>query len=457
MVVAEKRNTPRLSHHGSSVQKRPRRSRTMSVAMSLPEVLQMTESVPSWASGLPFNPMEGQPIPALKVDDFESIAVMPVRQLLQLVPDPVLSEDAKMRENDPMWAEVGKVREEVQRLFEGAKKKNAFAYGQYLADGVSGKRQYWVRPPITLYHEGSLKMVTFPGGATALLLPFGHFFVAIDGETQRYAWQVAARGYPPVLDRVVPVVIHHGKPIAEARQAFHDLNTLEVKPNAAVAIAMDTQDPATRITREVIEASDVLRDRIQLRRRQLRQSDPEILTISALRTGVVTTMFGVSGLQFGSRPVGLPDGVVESELEQAVVEVWTGILEQLEDEFDPKQRSQTVVSAPSILAAIGVVAHHSMPSPPRDASVESWSVEEVLRHLEGVTWQRGLDTNPLTGTKEVDPETGEARQWFPWDGIAGKVTPRGRFSIGGPKEVGYTVAAALEDIDSEPGRRVRSK
>jgi hypothetical protein len=43
----------------------------------------------------------------------------------------------------------------------------------------------------------------------------------------------------------------------------------------------------------------------------------------------------------------------------------------------------------------------------------------------------------------------------PWDGIAGKLTPAGKFSIGGPKEVGYAVAEALENVKSEAGKQVR--
>jgi hypothetical protein len=45
----------------------------------------------------------------------------------------------------------------------------------------------------------------------------------------------------------------------------------------------------------------------------------------------------------------------------------------------------------------------------------------------------------------------------PWDGIAGKFTPSGSFSIGGPKEVGYAVAEALEDPESDGGKQIRSR
>lgn len=43
-----------------------------------------------------------------------------------------------------------------------------------------------------------------------------------------------------------------------------------------------------------------------------------------------------------------------------------------------------------------------------------------------------------------------------WDGIAGKFTPKGRFSLGGSKETVYAVYAALTDASTEGYARVRS-
>jgi hypothetical protein len=57
-------------------------------------------------------------------------------------------------------------------------------------------------------------------------------------------------------------------------------------------------------------------------------------------------------------------------------------------------------------------------------------------------------------TVRDDGREGERRS--PWEGIAGKFTPSGSFSIAGPKEVGYAVAEALEDPESDGGRRIRS-
>lgn len=374
----------------------------------------------------------------------EVIATMPVAQLLELVPDPKASENAKRQEEDPRLKATGELRKEVQRAVEGAKAKNAGRFAEYLVEGAQNKRPVMV-PAITLYHPGQLNLIDLGGGLKALVLPFGDFFVCIDGETQRIALGKAVLQHPAINATRVKVIIHFGKSTEVARQGFYDLNTREVKPNAAVSISMDTMDPATKITRQVIEASDVLQEHgVNQVRRQLRRSDPEVVTISALRTGIVTTMFGSGGLAVGNRPTGdrLTD-LTEDEMQalsEAVVEVWVAILEALEPAL--LNRRETVVSAPSIMAGIGIVAHHAMPSPPRGPRVEEWAVEDVLEAIEDVRWDRTV----TDGLGVVSS---------PWENIAGKFTPSGSFSIGGPKEVGHAIADALEDPTSIAGRHVR--
>jgi DNA sulfur modification protein DndB len=371
------------------------------------------------------------------IDPQSAVAVMPVKQLLSLVLDPVASQDARIIATNPQLASYASLRSEVQRLVEGAKEKNSVRYGSYLVAGLRDGNP-WIVPPVTLYHPIPLKLVKF-ASTSALVLPYGDFFVAIDGETQRIAWQRAVLEHPAAAEKRVAVVVHHGKPIEHARQAFYDLNTREVKPNTAVSIAMDTQDFATRVTRAVIANSSVIRGRVHTTRRQLRRNDRELLTISALRTGVVTTLLGGAGLQVGSRPVELPQDVDTAATERAAVAIWTSILEQLAPALAPDVRSNSVAPAPAILAGIGVVAHHCMPAPLRRVDVTSWPPARLLERLSGVTWARRVD--------------GES----PWEGIGGKTTPMGAFSIGGPKEVGYAVAQALEHPDSAAGLAIRKK
>lgn len=418
----------------------------------------MSEPTQGWGASLPFNPANGVPIPALVVNERLAMAALPVGQLLDLVPDPIASEKPALRAGDARLDQYGRLREEVQRLVEGSKAKNAVKYGRYLVEGLKGLRP-WMVPPITLYHERPLRTTPLPNGLSIVQVPYGDALAAIDGETQRIAWNYAAQEYPQALEVLVPVVIHHGKTLVEARQGFYDLNTREVKPNAAVAISMDTQDPATLITRRLMARSEVIADKVQLRRRQLRKGDPELLTISGLRTGIVTTILGAPGLQVGTRPIELSDDVDLDELTESVVEVWTAILDTIEDELSLERRGISVIPAPSIMAGLGVVAHHAMPDSIRGTDVTPWSVEQVLEVLDDVNWDRGIgavvtseDGEPVVDASGQPQVRGE----FPWDGIAGKVTPAARFSIGGPKEVGYQIAAALEDPASRGGRRIRA-
>jgi DNA sulfur modification protein DndB len=390
-----------------------------------------------------YDPSEGQPLPVIVVDDDVCIAAMTIGHLLQVVPDPIASEKPDRVAEDARLRQYGELRSEVQRLVEGAKAKNAKAYGQYIAEGFRGERPA-ITPPITLYHPARLKVIDLMPGVKAAIIPYGDFLTAIDGETQRIGLGYATQEEPALLQKRIAVVIHHGKEERAARQGFYDLNTREVKPNAAVAISMDSMDPATKITRTVAEQADVIRGRVNMRRRQLRRKDDDLVTISGLRTAVVTTLLGEPGLQVGSRPITFDDDVELERVEAAVVEVWSAILEELEDDLDVDRRPDVVVAAPAILAGLGVLAHQTLSSPPRRDGSPQLSVDEVLERLEGVIWDR-----------QFEAEDGSLSS--PWDGIAGKFTPGGRFSIGGPKEVGYAVAKALKDPESVEGRQIRGR
>jgi hypothetical protein len=371
----------------------------------------------------------------------EVIATMPVAQLLEFVPSPEASEDPKRQAEDPRLKQTAQLRREVQRAVEGAKAKNALRFAEYLVEGYENKRPTML-PAITLYHPEPLDLVDLGGGLKAVILPFGDLFVCIDGETQRIAHQKATNIAPALNKKFVKVVIHFGKAVQVARQGFYDLNTREVKPNAAVSISMDTLDPATMITRKVILESEVLQKwGVNLTRRQLRSTDREVLTISALRTGIVTTMFGSGGLAVGNRPTA--DRLSEFTPEQlealsaSVVEVWVAVLEQLEPEL--ARRSETVVAAPALLAGIGILAHHAVSSPPR--KTDKWTIAEILERLADVNWSRLVRQGDRVSS--------------PWDGIAGKFTPSGSFSIGGPKEVGHAVGDALENRGTAAGTQIR--
>jgi hypothetical protein len=121
--------------------------------------------------------------------------------------------------------------------------------------------------------------------------------------------------------------------------------------------------------------------------------------ISKARSRVVTTIFGRPGLQYGTRPVTLPDNVEEHELTDAVTDVWTGIIDLLKADLDPKRRRNWVVAAPGILAGIGVVAHQTMPAPPRRRRREAVDGHRGRRSVS----RRFLGEDGRRGAKDIAP------------------------------------------------------
>ena len=130
------------------------------------------------------------------------------------------------------------VREEVQRLFEG-QKKNVSAYAEYIVALSEGGDE--ITPPITLYTDKMLETEEREDGGSRIQVPWGENLVAIDGETQLAARHEAANLREETKQEFIPVYICFGKDRLWARQAFHDLNTLAVRPNVALSIGMDAR------------------------------------------------------------------------------------------------------------------------------------------------------------------------------------------------------------------------
>lgn len=389
------------------------------------------------------------PIPAHAVSERQHLTSLPLSQLVQLVLDPELSERPNADAIDPRYKRYAEIRASVQRLIEGSKRKNAGKFAEYLHRGMQGGD--FITPPIILFHERKLDVLQPEGQVGCLLLvPAGDWLVAIDGETQRIAWGrvITALDEQQQAQRI-PVVIHHGRTLDWARQAFHDLNVFGVRPNAAIGISMDNRDYATRITRQLIAQSGLLKDRVEMRRRQLRSKDESLVTISGLRNLVVTTMLGSAGFQVGAKPVpSLPSHVDPDELEGEVIQTLCDVLDQLAPAFvddDETRRLDTLVASPAFLAGLGVVIHRAIDAWYGDGEDNDGrlTVEELFELLEDVVWER-----------EVQLKAGRA---LPWLGVGGKLSPKGKFSVGSPKEYGYQIADALLDPSSPAGRQIRGR
>lgn len=373
------------------------------------------------------NPTNGHIIAGTVLDKNRFIGRVPAAQLFQIAPDPRDTENKKKLDASHELQELRGIRDEVQRLFEGAKKKNVESYAEYVRDIHDGAEG--LTPPITLYTPETLAYQETENGTGFIQVPWEARLVAIDGETQLAARHEAANLEPETKKEFVAVYINHGRDDGWARQAFHDLNTLAVRPNAALSMGMDARNPITQITREVERKVPFFNGRVNKVRRQLRAGDLEIVTLPTLRGACVTIAKGINGIQYGTRPVPIEDEKLAS-IESAAIE-WLGALA---GEFGHifENRQKYLMSSPSVMAALGAIGNALIGI--SDSQDRKLKARELLRSIKAVNWSRDKT----------------------WEGIAGKFTPKGTFSIGGAKETAYAVFAALTDENSSSYKKVRT-
>ena len=364
---------------------------------------------------------------AEKVPGHELIATMPAALLMRLTVDPRKTEDVNQRANDVQLQDVYTVRKEVQREFQSsAKARNVAPYAQYILKLLESSDN-GITPSIVLYTSQKLHVENGGDGLAVMDLPWSTQLVAIDGETQLAARFEAVRMNGQTADMMVDVKICHDRPLEWAKQAFHDLNLLAVRPNAATAVAMDMRDPITHVTRRVAELP-FFANRI-VTGRQLKKKDTSLSTLSVLRASVVCLAEGISGIQYGNKPVPLDSARVPA-IQTAATEYYTALTAKFGPAFE--DRLNTVIGTPAVMAALGALGRNAVNMPsPDDRHNE---ISRVLNTLEGVDWSRGEH----------------------WDGVAGKIRPNGTFSTaGGVKDSGSTCYKALADPTTEFYSRIR--
>lgn len=356
------------------------------------------------------NPTDGHVIEGVALSDHRFLARLKGAQLLKIAEDPRRTEDARQRQGNTQLENDFALRKSVQRLFEGAKRANVEPYAKYIV-GVHTGALRGTTPPIVLFSTAELKHTD-----NRILIPWDAPVVAIDGETQLAARFDAASINPDTKNDFVPVLICHSRDVEWARQVFHDLNLLSVRPNAAVGIGMDQRDLLTHVARTVEQKVPFFTGKVNAARRTLRGKDVEILTITTLRGACVTLAEGIAGVKYGARPVHVePERI--ADIEQVAVEWFTA----LGDALGPvlADRDNTVASSAAVFTAIGALGHPLLGLP--DAAARAARITQLVDELRDVNWLKGKH----------------------WEGICGKFTPKGSFSIGGPKEVSHAVFTAL--------------
>jgi DNA sulfur modification protein DndB len=273
------------------------------------------------------------------------------------------------------------------------------------------------------------------GRDTYLLVPQSEWLLAIDGETQLSGHFEVPSNFATTPEekeahRQFPLgmVVHHGIDTEAARQYFHDLNILAVKPNTSLGLSMDTKDPIMKVVSDLEIRIPMLNGKVDKQARQLSKKSMKIMTVQSLRQFTIDVMLGMAGIQYGSKPAPIPEDVRLDDLEE-VSRAW---LDKYLAEFaaDVIDRENTLAGSAPVLAAVGAIGNTIL-------KAETWDRERIMREA-------------LEQLKQVNWTKGDH-----WAGIAGKFTARGTFSVGGTKEVAYAVFHVLTDSTNAGHSRVR--
>ena len=377
------------------------------------------------------DPSAGFYLRGVTVDTTTFLATVQFRQLRAVTRDPMSLQlsTAPRRDEDPELEAEREVHDLVQRAVSGKKKTNVVGYAEYIGGILKGK--VGVLPPIHLWSKGALNVYEVEAG-TFILVPLGDTLLAIDGETQLTAhWRLVRQLTDTALKdqhNAMPlsVVLHHGVNTDVARQYFHDLNILAVRPNIGVGLAMDNADPIMQIVGD-IEATDPLAGKVERQARQLAKRSDKLVTLPALRQMVINMLHGMAGVQYGSRPAPVDDDQLVA-LKILAPKVVRGYFTRFGSLI--ADREHFIAGTAPVLAAVGAMAAPLLTMP---ESKQAATLEAVLAGLDQVDWTRGA----------------------PWGGIAGDYTSRGVFSVKGTKEVSYAVYNALNDQRSPAYHQVR--
>ena len=149
---------------------------------------------------LPAPPLsEGFPIFGSVVNDREFQGLMPTGLFRALVPDPRKLESLQARYNLDL-APVAKVRERVQRLIAGAKRKNVEPFADYIIRMVETQEGF--TPQIVLWTPKRVKVEEDPNtGFAWAIVPHETKLVAIDGDTHTTARWLAEHLKPGLQDK----------------------------------------------------------------------------------------------------------------------------------------------------------------------------------------------------------------------------------------------------------------
>lgn len=375
----------------------------------------------------------GQYVKGVPLSDTVFIATTQFNQIKTITRNPVhLQAGTKRGLFDSDEIEIERdLHDLIQRALTGNKAKNVPSYQRYIETVVNG--EVGVLPPMHLWSQDPLRVVR-NGASAYALVPNGDHLLAIDGETQLSAhWRLDEQANTPELRKAhrefpLACIVHHGVSVSTARQYFHDLNVLAVRPNTSLGLSMDAKDPIMKVVGDLEASIPALRGRVEKQARQLKKNSSKIVTLQALRQMVVNVAKGISGVQYGARPAPIDEDTLQDLRDVSIS--WIGtFLNTFEREIADRENS--LVSSGPALAAVGAMGEVLLRTPMHERAE--------------------LQTRLLDSLRSVDWSKGEH-----WVGIAGNFTPSGVFSVKGTKEVSYAVFNALTDRENGSYQRVRA-
>jgi hypothetical protein len=381
----------------------------------------------------------GNPLPGTILDKHRFMTSMTVSRAVQLFLNPNVAENARLLANqDSAIKEAAADREFVQRLarLTKAKKDNVASYAAYIRGVINGEINGSM-PTVDAWVE---QEVAVEDGYA--YVPFRTKLIAFDGDTQLMAlFRLYEQDlFPALADYKLPVTLFHNRSREWARQQLADRNLYGVKMAASTALVRDTRDPITNLAREVAEKVGLTLGQ----GRQVGKNTDEHVTISAWRQAIAATVIGRSAAQLGTKPIDLAPGIDYDLLAKEVTATWGVIVEAIRPHLEGDSRANSVVSSPTVMFALGVLANHTL-SDPRLRTEPRWTPTEIRAALAGVEWRRMV-------FNVAGAET------YPWEGITGKANrEKGQFAVGGVKEYGYAAVEALEDPSSGRGQQIRAQ
>jgi DNA sulfur modification protein DndB len=380
-----------------------------------------------------FDPSRGVHVKGIPLTATSFLAVTNFNQLQTITRHPAdLQPAARVTGYDAETiAEEAQLHELIQRALTGNKKANVGRYSSYIEEVVVGAKS-GVLPPLHLWSLDELDIVPLADVQYAVV-PNGQRLLAIDGETQLTAhYELRRRGEPETREAhgryPLAAVIHHKVPIEMARQYFHDLNVLAVRPNTSLGLSMNSADPVMQVVAEVEQRVSFINGRVERMARQLAKSSPKVITMQALRQMVVNVAKGIAGVQYGARPVPV-DGIDLGEVTDVAVQWFELFFGTFHAEVS--DREDFLIGSSVVLSAVGAMGNVLLNTSEQSRPAVA---QELIASLREVDWRKGGH----------------------WQGIAGRFSPKGLFTVSGTKEVGYAVFNVLTDRQNPGFAAVRS-